>query len=253
MKKTLSLLASVIAIAILGLASATGALDTSEAEQPRTALPDAPVLRPTVGLTEVISSPADASCTYPDICTPLPGGDNDGIPDDSDNCPTVPNPDQADRFGSDLGDACETDANGNGLADSDEADICVSIDGVTIVQRGTAICDSTASNSAQPNIATATGPRSDAVASGAAGNLATANGMDSFARTFGGAGNVATADGGDTAAVASDGNNNSATATGGYSFANASSGDNNSATATAGGQAMAKSPTGCTAFNNNCS
>ncbi len=36
-----------------------------------------------------------------------PDADNDGVPDDVDNCPTVPNPDQADLDGNGKGDACD--------------------------------------------------------------------------------------------------------------------------------------------------
>jgi hypothetical protein len=53
--------------------------------------------------------------------------DGDGVPDASDNCPTVSNPDQADRDGDHIGDACDncpddfnpsqTDADGNGIGD----------------------------------------------------------------------------------------------------------------------------------------
>ncbi|MEM9490067.1 MAG: thrombospondin type 3 repeat-containing protein, partial [Myxococcota bacterium] len=42
--------------------------------------------------------------------------DNDGIGDAGDNCPTVPNPDQADRDSDDLGDACD-DSDADGLVD----------------------------------------------------------------------------------------------------------------------------------------
>ena len=43
--------------------------------------------------------------------------DDDGIPNATDNCPSVANPTQADCDGNGVGDACELDCNGNGLAD----------------------------------------------------------------------------------------------------------------------------------------
>jgi hypothetical protein len=39
--------------------------------------------------------------------TAPPDTDGDGVPDDIDNCPTVPNPDQTDSDGNGLGDACD--------------------------------------------------------------------------------------------------------------------------------------------------
>ncbi|HUN80314.1 MAG TPA: thrombospondin type 3 repeat-containing protein, partial [Phycisphaerae bacterium] len=51
----------------------------------------------------------------------LPGDfDGDGIPDGSDNCPTVYNPDQTDTDGDGIGDCCDPDspdADGDGIAD----------------------------------------------------------------------------------------------------------------------------------------
>lgn len=41
--------------------------------------------------------------------------DGDGIPDILDNCPNVPNPDQADTNGNGIGDACDPDIDGDGL------------------------------------------------------------------------------------------------------------------------------------------
>ena len=43
--------------------------------------------------------------------------DDDGIPNSTDNCPSVANPTQADCDGNGVGDACELDCNQNGLAD----------------------------------------------------------------------------------------------------------------------------------------
>ncbi|MDP2695700.1 MAG: thrombospondin type 3 repeat-containing protein [bacterium] len=48
--------------------------------------------------------------------------DADGLPDDSDNCPLVANPDQADFDGDDEGDACDADDDNDGVLD--EADDC---------------------------------------------------------------------------------------------------------------------------------
>ena len=46
--------------------------------------------------------------------------DDDGIPNATDNCPSVANPTQADCDGNGVGDACDTDCNANGVPDSCE-------------------------------------------------------------------------------------------------------------------------------------
>jgi hypothetical protein len=62
-----------------------------------------------------------------DACDP--DWDNDGVPNGTDNCPTVYNPDQADRDGDGFGDACD---NCPDVANTDEdndgwADVCVDL------------------------------------------------------------------------------------------------------------------------------
>lgn len=46
--------------------------------------------------------------------------DGDGIVDDDDNCPTVPNEDQADFDGDGTGDACDDDVDGDGVVNDDD-------------------------------------------------------------------------------------------------------------------------------------
>ena len=52
--------------------------------------------------------PVDAHVVTPDVGHVVdPDRDADGVLNDSDNCPAVPNPDQTDRDGDHLGDACD--------------------------------------------------------------------------------------------------------------------------------------------------
>jgi len=53
-------------------------------------------------------------------------GDGDGVPDGTDNCPNVANPDQADTDGDGTGNACEPDTDGDGVID--DVDNCDNAD-----------------------------------------------------------------------------------------------------------------------------
>ena len=63
--------------------------------------------------------------------------DGDGVPNDLDNCPTVPNPDQADSDGDAVGDACDGDTDADG--DPDVTD-CAPLD-ATIHAGAVELCD----------------------------------------------------------------------------------------------------------------
>lgn len=63
------------------------------------------------------------SCPEVGALTPEAGDrDNDGVPDEVDNCPAVANADQADRDSDGAGDACDADLDGDGT--DNEADNC---------------------------------------------------------------------------------------------------------------------------------
>jgi hypothetical protein len=72
--------------------------------------------------------------------------DGDGVPDDSDNCPDVPNPDQEDSDGDGVGDVCDDD-DGDGVDDGD--DDCPDSDlGATVL---VGPCDTGVENELFPN------------------------------------------------------------------------------------------------------
>ena len=65
-----------------------------------------------------------------------PDSDGDGICDDVDNCPFVPNPDQTDTDGDGQGDACDADDDNDGVPDAQDYDplnpfVCRDVDADT--------------------------------------------------------------------------------------------------------------------------
>lgn len=174
-------------------------------------------------------------------CEPLvQDSDGDGIADDVDNCVDVANPGQEDSYGSAAGDACE-DTNGDGTPDTAEANFCVSIDGVLLISVGTAVCDSTPTVGAEPNVAIANGNYAIALAledmivfgSQPSNNLnASAIGNSATAWARAGDSLTATAHGELALAISHSGTNSSATAIGNQANAQVFFGDNNHASAT---------------------
>jgi len=61
--------------------------------------------------------PADTAFEIP----PAPDADGDGVVDGLDNCPSIFNLEQADLDGDDIGDACDQDDDGDGVADLSDA------------------------------------------------------------------------------------------------------------------------------------
>ena len=202
----------------------------------------------------------DGDYVFDENCVPelaVVDTDGDGVLDDVDNCPTVANLDQLDRYGSTDGDACE-DFDGDGTPDVDELNICVSVNGDPVVgPSGTATCRSTPTTGSEANIAVSHGGNAVAVngnnntATVTGGGTASANGTrnlgsnNTATATGGGTAilrnannSTATADGaGSNATIDSSASNSTATATGAGSEALVRGGDNNTAIATAGGDA----------------
>jgi hypothetical protein len=62
-------------------------------------------------------SRATLNCTSPFGEVPPRDVDRDGVPNGTDNCPTVPNPDQLDTDGDRRGDGCDPDDDNDSIAD----------------------------------------------------------------------------------------------------------------------------------------
>ena len=145
----------------------------------------------------------------------LVDADLDGVPDGTDNCPLIANPDQSNLYGSPNGDACE-DTDGDATLDVNEADMCVSVDDVSILQAGTAGCLTTLTTGANPNIAVANGAHAYAYGAEGDNSTGTAIGDYAYAEAFGTSGdnNTATAIGDGAHAAAWGGSGATASATG---------------------------------------
>ncbi len=67
-----------------------------------------------VGLYCYNNGNTNGGCYFDDVLVTLPDADSDTVADYEDNCPAVSNVSQADLDGDDVGDACDTDADGDG-------------------------------------------------------------------------------------------------------------------------------------------
>lgn len=119
----------------------------------------------TTKITKTVATGADVKLDIPLEKSAVPTDlDGDGVVDDKDNCPAVPNADQTDTDGDKLGDACDPDDDDDGKFDED--DNCplvanpdqkdVDGDGIGDACEGMADAGVPASDGGDPNAATPT-------------------------------------------------------------------------------------------------
>lgn len=74
-------------------------------------------------MTLFLAGPVRAQATGGGVFGSIPPDedtDHDGVPDETDNCPVVANPDQNDSNSNEIGDACVGDWDGDGVEDSED-------------------------------------------------------------------------------------------------------------------------------------
>jgi hypothetical protein len=77
-------------------------------------------------IQDIVMADSAGKCKVSDI-------DGDGEPDESDNCPSTPNPDQVDTDADGLGDACDACFGDNASGDTDADSVCNNLDNCVYV------------------------------------------------------------------------------------------------------------------------
>ncbi|MBI3784003.1 MAG: hypothetical protein HY270_11440, partial [Deltaproteobacteria bacterium] len=106
----------------LGVCAAFGGTCAADADCPRCVVHQPGSCVPLPTPTPNFDCPTGSTCkpAYVAVASGIQDRDDDGVPDDHDNCPDTPNTDQADADHDGVGDACDLSTCGNGHVEAGE-------------------------------------------------------------------------------------------------------------------------------------